>query len=151
MYRKWKFCSSKNCVVEIVRKFIQVLFTGENKSRDRKSARECTKQTTVTMVEEDSPRDSLTTIASSSENRIALWEVDTAKKLFKLKATHEARHVSGQTFGSLCWEKNSIRDVCSALWDAEIGLGMGGLDVMVASLDSRTLKTPRLSLLRLKG
>ena len=151
MYRKWKFSSSKNRVVEIVRKFIhvQVLFTCENRSRDRKSARECTKQTTtVTMVEEDS----LTTIASSSENRIALWEVDTAKKLFKLKATHEARHVSGQTFGSLCWEKNSIRDVCSALWDAEIaGLGMGGLDVMVASLDSRALKTLRLLLLRLKG
>ena len=57
------------------------------------------------MVEEGS----LTTIASSSENRIALWEVDTAKKLFKLKATHEAHHVSGQAFESLCWERNSIQ------------------------------------------
>ena len=133
--------------LKIERKFILVLFTCENKSRDRKCARECTKQT----MEEDCPRDCLTTIASSSEHRIALWEVDTAKKLFRLKATHEARHVSGQTFGSLCWEKNSIRDVvCSALWDAEIGLGMGGLDVMIASLDSRTLKTLRLLLLRLK-
>ena len=85
------------------------------------------------MVEEDS----LPTIASSSENRIALWEIDTAKKLFRLKATHEARHVSGQTFGSLCWEKNSILAVFTVLWKPKGWV----VDLMVAVLDLRILKT----------
>lgn len=56
------------------------------------------------MAEEES----LAVIASSSESKIALWEVDTSKKLFRLKASHEAARTPGQTFGSLCWEKNSI-------------------------------------------
>ena len=95
------------------------LFTGKKKNHVIEKVRGNVRRKRA-MVEEDS----LATVASSSENRIALWEIDTAKKLFKLKATHETRQASGQTFGSLCWDKNSIQASCMfRIVEAE---GMGG-------------------------